>query len=358
MGDHPQASSEIDLNGTLSPLRDVIRDHPIEFIGKYCHERFGDLPFLFKVLSVGQTLSIQVHPTQEHARRLYAKDPEHYPDPNYKSEIAIALDELIALIGYNYSVSVGRLFQKYPELIPVSLSQKSIKPNQAGLSINVPSIFKNVLQMAIKRPAMVAETASLIHNRLINMTPSDSAEALYQAVFRTAASIDVGLILILLMKIIRLRAGEAIVIKPGIPHAYVRGNLIECMSNSDNVIRMGLTHKYCDLENAVTGLAVVPEKTGKLKPIKQGIATIYDIPGEVFRVSHISWTRVGKPLTLFTNNKPHVFLVIKGKCRISWREDLSENIETGQSIFIPAGLACYKIEPLKKPVAIYQVTVR
>ena len=156
----------------------------------------------------------------------------------------------------------------------------------------------------------------------------------------------------------RLRAGEAIVIKPGIPHAYIQGNLIECMSNSDNVIRMGLTHKYCDLENAVTSLAVATKKIGKLKPIKQGIATIYDIPGEVFRVSHISWTRVGKPLTLFTNDKPHIFLVINGKCRISWRGDFSEDIETGQSIFIPAGLACYKIEPLKKPVSIYRVIVR
>lgn len=32
------------------------------------------------------------------------------------------------------------------------------------------------------------------------------------------------------------------------PHAYISGNCIECMANSDNVVRAGLTPKYKDVK--------------------------------------------------------------------------------------------------------------
>ena len=40
--------------------------------------------------------------------------------------------------------------------------------------------------------------------------------------------------------------GEAVYLKPGIVHAYVFGNGIELMNNSDNVLRAGLTKKHVD----------------------------------------------------------------------------------------------------------------
>jgi mannose-6-phosphate isomerase len=49
------------------------------------------------------------------------------------------------------------------------------------------------------------------------------------------------------MNIIRLSPGEAIYIGPNVPHAYLDGDLVECMACSDNVIRAGLTSKYKDV---------------------------------------------------------------------------------------------------------------
>jgi mannose-6-phosphate isomerase class I len=43
---------------------------------------------------------------------------------------------------------------------------------------------------------------------------------------------------------VRLAPGEAIFLAANEPHAYVSGELVECMATSDNVIRAGLTPKF------------------------------------------------------------------------------------------------------------------
>lgn len=48
------------------------------------------------------------------------------------------------------------------------------------------------------------------------------------------------------LNLVHLEPGEAVFLKPGIPHAYLSGNGIELMTNSDNVLRLGLTKKRVD----------------------------------------------------------------------------------------------------------------
>ena len=50
------------------------------------------------------------------------------------------------------------------------------------------------------------------------------------------------------MNIVDLDEGDAIYVKPGTLHAYMSGNGIELMTNSDNVVRAGLTNKRIDKE--------------------------------------------------------------------------------------------------------------
>ena len=45
---------------------------------------------------------------------------------------------------------------------------------------------------------------------------------------------------------IRLTPGQAIYLPANVPHAYLAGEIIECMAASDNVIRAGLTPKFKD----------------------------------------------------------------------------------------------------------------
>ena len=60
---------------------------------------------------------------------------------------------------------------------------------------------------------------------------------------------DRGLIYALFMNYLELNYGDALFIGANEPHAYVYGECIECMANSDNTIRLGLTPKLVDIEN-------------------------------------------------------------------------------------------------------------
>ena len=48
------------------------------------------------------------------------------------------------------------------------------------------------------------------------------------------------------LNLVHLEPGEAVFLRPGIPHAYLSGNGIELMTISDNVLRLGLTKKRVD----------------------------------------------------------------------------------------------------------------
>jgi mannose-6-phosphate isomerase len=59
---------------------------------------------------------------------------------------------------------------------------------------------------------------------------------------------DIGLLFVFFFNIFQLKKDQAVVITPNVPHAYIHGEIIECMANSDNVVRCGLTPKFKDTE--------------------------------------------------------------------------------------------------------------
>src|SRR5262249_44974503 len=98
MGAHPSAPSGV----AWTTLDEVIAAAPERMLGAECAARFGGrLPFLLKVLSAAQSLSIQVHPSRaqaqqgfaaENARGLEPGDPaRNYVDDWPKPELLYAL---------------------------------------------------------------------------------------------------------------------------------------------------------------------------------------------------------------------------------------------------------------------------
>ena len=59
--------------------------------------------------------------------------------------------------------------------------------------------------------------------------------------------IDRGVFSIYFFNIVKANPGEAIFQGAGIPHAYLEGQNVELMANSDNVLRGGLTPKHIDV---------------------------------------------------------------------------------------------------------------
>lgn len=74
----------------------------------------GDLPFLFKVLSVRTALSIQAHPDLELAKRLHSERPQSYKDANHKPEMAIAINGVFeGMCSFKTLEEVAILLDKY-----------------------------------------------------------------------------------------------------------------------------------------------------------------------------------------------------------------------------------------------------
>lgn len=65
MGAHPKSSSKLKMPAAVRSLRDVIDADKAALLGDKVANRFGELPFLFKVLCADQPLSIQVHPNKK-----------------------------------------------------------------------------------------------------------------------------------------------------------------------------------------------------------------------------------------------------------------------------------------------------
>lgn len=77
MGTHPSLPSK-DLE-TQRTLLDLVQDNQA-LLSTEISDRYGSrLPFLFKVLSIRQALSIQAHPNKKLAEQLHQRDPQNYP---------------------------------------------------------------------------------------------------------------------------------------------------------------------------------------------------------------------------------------------------------------------------------------
>jgi mannose-6-phosphate isomerase len=77
---------------------------------------------------------------------------------------------------------------------------------------------------------------------------------------------DVGTLAVYFLNYVKLHPGEAVYLAANEPHAYLSGELVEAMANSDNVIRAGLTPKLRDTKvwkapvtDKIVQLVVVPD---------------------------------------------------------------------------------------------------
>lgn len=121
MGAHPKSPSKIIVDGKSHSLRDVIdADQPAQ-LGAAVAQRFGELPFLFKVLCAEQPLSIQVHPSKAAAEVGYAREnasgvpldaaTRNYKDANHKPELVYALTPFKAINGFRPLSEIVSLLQ-------------------------------------------------------------------------------------------------------------------------------------------------------------------------------------------------------------------------------------------------------
>ncbi|MEM9529527.1 MAG: mannose-6-phosphate isomerase, class I, partial [Pseudomonadota bacterium] len=110
LGAHPTDPSSLVYDGQETTLDRLIAADPAFWLGEQTAARFGELPYLMKVLDVAKPLSIQVHPNLAQAKAGFAREetagidrraPErNFKDSNHKPELALALSRFWLLYGF------------------------------------------------------------------------------------------------------------------------------------------------------------------------------------------------------------------------------------------------------------------
>ncbi|CEM28196.1 unnamed protein product [Vitrella brassicaformis CCMP3155] len=256
MGYHP--SGLCSVVGPNTPI-DRFLEHNREFLGDIGRGGRVHLPFLMKVLSVAMPLSIQAHPDKGLAERLHREHPHMYKDGNHKPEMAIALTPFEALGGFRPAAQILTHVQQVPELRAVlgEACAASVEhrlthggPEQGGSALR--EFFEGLMRCDVS--VMAAQLDRLV-DRLRRLRDSGSMESEpLKQVYSLALVLsehfpgDVGVFAAFFLNHIKLNPGEAMFIGPNTLHAYLKGECIECMANSDNVVRGGLTPKHKDVD--------------------------------------------------------------------------------------------------------------
>src|ERR1700689_291662 len=111
MGAHPSAPS----GAAGSTLDAVIAAAPDRELGPACVAQFGPrLPFLLKVLSADQALSIQVHPSRAQAQAGFGAQNVNYVDDWPKPELLCALTPFEVLAGVRPPPAAPALLRALP----------------------------------------------------------------------------------------------------------------------------------------------------------------------------------------------------------------------------------------------------
>ena len=287
MGAHPKSSSKIeDASGQARSLRDVIDADKAALLGDKVAQRFGELPFLFKVLCADQPLSIQVHPNKQASEIGFAKEnaagipldaaERNYKDPNHKPELVFALTPFLAMNAFREFSEIISLLQ------PVAGAHNAIahfleNPNAEALS----QLFASLLNMQGEEKS---------HALAVLKAALESQQGEPWETIRLIAQFypdDSGLFSPLLLNVVKLNPGEAMFLFAETPHAYLQGVALEVMANSDNVLRAGLTPKYIDIPELVANVKFVAKPAAELltQPMKNGAELDFPIPVEDFAFS-------------------------------------------------------------------------
>ncbi|QHQ21842.1 mannose-6-phosphate isomerase [Pectobacterium brasiliense] len=342
MGAHPKSSSAIiDEKGNTRSLRDVIAEDSTTHLGATIAQRFGELPFLFKVLCAEQPLSIQVHPSKSSAEQGFAKEnaagipldaaERNYKDANHKPELVYALTPFQAMNGFRELSEIVQLLEPVASAHP-SISAFLQQPDAKNLAM----LFTNLLSMEGEQKSRALGVLKAALN-----SQNDEPWATIRAITQYYSD-DSGLFSPLLLNVITLQPGEAMFLFAQTPHAYLKGVALEVMANSDNVLRAGLTPKYIDIPELLDNVVFEAKPANQLltTPHRQGNELSFPIPVEDFAFSLHELSQI--PQTLSQNSAAIVFC-IDGHAVLQ-KNGQRLSLRPGESCFISANESPITVE--------------
>jgi mannose-6-phosphate isomerase len=139
---------------------------------------------------------------------------------------------------------------------------------------------------------------------------------------------DAGVLSVLFLQYVALEPGEAIYLRAGRLHAYLKGTGIEVMANSDNVLRGGLTPKHVDVPELLRVLWFLPDEVSVMRPSMGGEA-VFKTEAPEFELSRVAVEGAWSARAL----GPEILLPVAGALTAASGEALLP----GYGAFVPAG---------------------
>ncbi|CAG8473064.1 2511_t:CDS:2 [Cetraspora pellucida] len=352
MGTHPNGPSTLAAQPTIF-LKAVIRSKPEVITSELYKIYDGDLPFLFKVLSVGKALSIQAHPDKKLGKELFEKYPYTYKDPNHKPEMAVAITEFETLCGFRPLEEIVACLSEYPEFRDLvgndvastfvqTVSGRECSEIVEEVESNKVALRQLFTSLMTANPNNVVTCVKKLVSRLqLNDYPIGSTQELLVRLNGQFPG-DVGIFCVFMLNYVKLEPGQAMFLGANEPHAYLFGDCVECMATSDNVVRAGLTPKFKDVPILINMLTYRygSAKSQILTPIpykNSSSSLLYDPPIEEFSVILTNLNTQYQKEFFKGIVGPSIFIITEGKgvLRI---ENKSEVLAPGSVFFVGANV--------------------
>ncbi|CAI7590054.1 unnamed protein product [Penicillium pancosmium] len=185
-----------------------------------------------EILSFAKALPLQLHPDKKLAEQLHERDPIKFGDANHKPEIAVALTRFELFVGFKPIGELADILKLGP--LQAILPQHDIV-NEAILR----EVCRTLLQLS-------SNTVSDVVKNLKAIPQSELGERnqyipnLLERLSEQYSNSDNGLLVAsLLMNFMTLEPGQAVCVPADSIHAWLSGDILECMARSDNVLNTG-----------------------------------------------------------------------------------------------------------------------
>jgi mannose-6-phosphate isomerase len=219
-------------------------------------------------------------------------------------------------------------------------------------------LYKRVMEESIEETnqtlqSLVDRILPLYQSGKLEKSSPDywAAKALATAV--DSSILDKGIYSIYFFNVVKANKGEAVFQDAGIPHAYLEGQNMELMANSDNVLRGGLTPKHVDVAELLKHVAFDETHPnimlGELQ--EDGLERIYKSPAPDFELSQISIAKGDQYQSI--SKTAQILIVIQGKVQIHEGETILQ-LGKGETAFLTAN-SDYKISSSSSAI-IYKAT--
>lgn len=312
IGTHHRGPAQVKINTEWTDIREISK-----------------LPFLLKILDVDDMLSIQSHPNKRQAEIGFERennmgipiDAKHrvFKDDNHKPELMVALSDFWLLHGFKSIEDINLILDSIPPFHCLKTELTDLK-NFYGYLMRMTSEQCDTVLLSLQ---------SFL--KTIDCTNKDEAHYWAAKAF-DKYGLDKGIFSIYFFNLVTISPGDAIYQEAGIPHAYLEGQNVEIMANSDNVFRAGLTPKHIDIELLIDHLNFDPIIPNVIQAQTSAAhEVVYKSPATEFEVRLI--TLSDEQHMTCTSQSSECYFLLDGAVKIDIG-DSSQVFKKGESFYL------------------------